>query len=51
MKIALAAGAFALLLSACGQTESAEETQEDAGSIIIEKLMMLMRRGKRSLLI
>ena len=38
MKIALAAGAFALLLSACGQTESAEETQEDAGSIIIEKI-------------
>lgn len=38
IKIALAAGAFALVLSACGQTESAEETQEDAGSIIIEKI-------------
>lgn len=37
-KIALAAGAFALVLSACGQAESAEGTQEDAGSLVIEKI-------------
>ncbi len=30
-KIALAAGAVVLMLSACGQTESAEETQKDMG--------------------
>ena len=37
-KIALAAGAVMLVLSACGQTKSAEETQEDAGSLVIEKI-------------
>ena len=37
-KMALVAGAVMLVLSACGQTESAEETQKDAGSLVIEKI-------------
>lgn len=37
-KIALAAGAVILVLSACGQIESAEETLEDAGRLVIEKI-------------
>lgn len=37
-KITLAAGAAILMLSACGQTESAEETQENTGRLVIEKI-------------
>lgn len=37
-KMALAAGAVILAISACGQTESAEGAQKDAGSLIIEKI-------------
>lgn len=37
-KTVMAAGAVMLVLSACGQTESAEETQEDQGSLVIEKI-------------
>lgn len=37
-KMALAAGAVILAISACGQTESAEGAQKDAGSLVIEKI-------------
>ncbi len=38
MKIALAAGAFALVLSACGQAESAEGTKKEAEGLTIERI-------------
>lgn len=37
-KIVAAAGAVMVILSACEQTESVEETQKDAGSLTIEKM-------------
>lgn len=37
-KMMLAAGAVILMLSACGQTGNTEEAQEEAGSLVIEKI-------------
>lgn len=38
IKTAMTVGALMLILSACGQTESTEETQKDGGRLVIEKI-------------